>query len=123
MRGMSIILPALTVAYATLLVWLGVRIFNRRERWAKRTLAAIVGVPVIYVASFGPACWITSRMDFGADLIPIIYEPVTYGFNRQPDASIRWYPSLGASDSSWKWAFVLDVNDRSGWKWTHRRRR
>jgi len=54
---MSMVLPALASVFAALCVWLGVRIANRRERWAKWT--AVVGVvgAVLYVASFGPACW------------------------------------------------------------------
>jgi len=52
------ILPVLAVAFAAFSVWLTVRIVNRRERWAKWTLVgAIVGVPLLYILSFGPACW------------------------------------------------------------------
>ncbi|HEY3969257.1 MAG TPA: hypothetical protein VGM05_32195 [Planctomycetaceae bacterium] len=29
---------------------------NRRERWAKWTLAGTLCLPVMYVAGFGPAC-------------------------------------------------------------------
>jgi len=54
---MSIVLPAVSVAFAGLCVWLGVRVYNRRERWAKRTLAAVVALPVLYFLSFGPVCW------------------------------------------------------------------
>ncbi|HEY3965283.1 MAG TPA: hypothetical protein VGM05_12080 [Planctomycetaceae bacterium] len=55
---MTIFLPALAVAFAAFCVWLTVRIVNRRERWAKWTLAAtIFSIPVLYVVSFGPACW------------------------------------------------------------------
>jgi hypothetical protein len=55
---MTILLASMAVAFAALCVWLGVRIVNRRERWAKWTLVgAIVGVPTLYVLSFGPACW------------------------------------------------------------------
>ncbi len=58
MAGMRIVLPALAVAFAAFCVWLGVRIVNRKERWAKWTLVmTLVGVPVLYVLSFGPACW------------------------------------------------------------------
>jgi hypothetical protein len=53
---MTIILPALAVAFAAFCVWLGVRIVNRREKWAKWTLALTVALPVLYVGSFGPAC-------------------------------------------------------------------
>jgi hypothetical protein len=51
----TIILPALAVAFAAFCVWLAVRIFNRRERWAKWTLATVVGLPVLYAAAFGVA--------------------------------------------------------------------
>jgi hypothetical protein len=51
----------LCMAFAAIAVWLSVRVFNRRERWAKWTLAVVACVPVLYVASFGPACWLTSR--------------------------------------------------------------
>ena len=56
---MTILLPALAVA--AFCVWLGVRVVNRRERWAKWTLATVIGMPVLYVASFGPACWINHQ--------------------------------------------------------------
>jgi len=49
-----IILPALSVAFAACCVWLTVRIVNRRERWAKWTLAAVLGVPLLYVVSLAP---------------------------------------------------------------------
>jgi hypothetical protein len=42
---MTILLPALAVACAAFCVWLAVRIMNRRERWAKRTLTLLVGLP------------------------------------------------------------------------------
>jgi hypothetical protein len=72
---MTIVLPALAVAFAGFCVWLAVRIFNRRERWAKWTLAAVVGLPVLYAASFGPACWAYSRdSDWGEH--DFIYAPV-----------------------------------------------
>src|SRR5512144_358113 len=54
---MTILLPALAVAFAAFCVWLTVRIINRRERWAKWTVVAVVGLPVLYILSFGPACW------------------------------------------------------------------
>jgi hypothetical protein len=51
---MTILLATLAVAFAALCVWLTVRIVNRRERWAKWTLAAIVGLPVLYPPGMGP---------------------------------------------------------------------
>lgn len=38
-------------------LWLTVRVVNRRERWAMWTLAVVLGLPALYVASLGPACW------------------------------------------------------------------
>ena len=46
---MTILLPAIAVAFAASCVWLTMRIVNRRARWANWTLAAAVSLPVIYV--------------------------------------------------------------------------
>ena len=40
--GKTVLLPALGVACAAVCVWLGVRIVNRRERWAKWMLAILL---------------------------------------------------------------------------------
>jgi hypothetical protein len=61
---MTILLPALAAAFAAFCVWLGVRIFNRRERWAKWTLVNVVGLPVLYVASLGPVFCVAERMSY-----------------------------------------------------------
>ena len=57
---MTILLSTLAVASAAFCIWLMVRVVNRRDRWAKWTLA-VVGVPALYIASFGPACWLSDR--------------------------------------------------------------
>ena len=48
---MTIFLPTLAVAFAAFCVWRTVRIVNRRERWAKWTLAVVVGMPVLVIAA------------------------------------------------------------------------
>jgi hypothetical protein len=58
---MTILFPTLAIAFAAFCVWLTVRIVNRRERWAKWTLAFVIGVPVLYVLSVGPAAWLNTR--------------------------------------------------------------
>jgi hypothetical protein len=73
----SVVLPALAIAFAAFCVWLAVRIFNRRERWAKRTLAAAVGLPALYVATFGPACWLAAKDEAFERIVSIVYHPVT----------------------------------------------
>jgi hypothetical protein len=72
---MKIIIPALAAAFAAVVVWLVVRFVNRRERWAKWVLVAIA-VPIIYVASFGPACWISSRAKIGRKAVVWLYYPI-----------------------------------------------
>jgi hypothetical protein len=73
---MTMILTTLAVTFVALCVWLTVRTVNKRERWAKWTLAAVVGLPVLYIASFGPACWISSRTETGAGIVAIAYQPI-----------------------------------------------
>lgn len=48
---MTILLPALGVAFMAVCVWLGARIFNRHERWAKRTATALV-LLAIYAGAY-----------------------------------------------------------------------
>ena len=38
--------------------------------------AWLIGLPVLYVASFGPACWISSRTDHGKRPLPFLYRPI-----------------------------------------------
>lgn len=55
---MSILFASLAVTYAAILVLLAVRFVNRREKWVRRSLVALIIVtPLLYLASFGPACW------------------------------------------------------------------
>lgn len=94
---MTILLPALSVVFAALCVWLVVRIVNRKQRWAKWTLAGVVGVPVLYVASFGPIVWladhdIISRPQAAAIISPIIAEL------RSSDDLMWSYGSAGCQD-------------------------
>lgn len=69
------ILPALAVAFAALCIWLTVRIANRRERWAKWTALA-VALPVLYIASFVPACWLIGKAPVCFDSVLIAYKPI-----------------------------------------------
>jgi hypothetical protein len=105
-RGMLIVLGFLGVAFAAFVVWLAVRIINRRERWAKWTLAAVVLLPVLYVASFGPACWIASRMNADAILLSAIYSPLVDTYCYTDDellcGAFEWYSTIGAADG-WRW--------------------
>ncbi|MBI3866873.1 MAG: hypothetical protein HY290_33755 [Planctomycetia bacterium] len=94
---MTLIVSTLAVAVAAFCVWLTVRIVNRKERWAKWTLAAAVGMPVLYVASFGPASWIywqkwcpqTAHFSIG-----IFYAPAQWLLDEGPRpvrVALTWY--------------------------------
>src|SRR5262245_28280537 len=79
-----VVLPALGVAFVALVVWLTVRIINRRERWAKWTLAGtLIGVPILYVLGFGPVCWLYDSDWLADDDSPFaiareVYSPVLW---------------------------------------------
>jgi hypothetical protein len=90
---MTIVLPALAVAFAAFCIWLGVRIYNRRERWAKWTFfTATVLLPIVYVASLGPAARIVARNDPDAwafhPLFDAIYWPIARCATAAGDGSI-----------------------------------
>ncbi len=109
---------------------------NRRERWAKWTLAAAIGVPVLYVASFGPMCWVASRTNVGAGIFNVAYRPVRWVFhaldiedNSGAARAFVWYARLGARDG-WNWIGYTAVpeydrqgqrrqlrNDIEAWDW------
>jgi len=75
---MTILLSTLAVAFAAICVWLVVRIVKRRERWAKWTLAAALSLPVMYFASFGPACWLVRNRVLPFRSAQAIYNPILH---------------------------------------------
>lgn len=92
----------IAIAFAAFCVWLTVRIVNRRERWANWTLAAVVGVPVLYVASFGPAIWIASPRDSDISVGPssmlAIYRPLGWIANETDSPigrALEWWARCG----------------------------
>ena len=42
-------------------------------------VAALIGLPVLYVLSIGPACWITSFVELGGNSVSVVYQPVMWG--------------------------------------------
>jgi|SRR5579863_385320 len=85
---MTILLPTLAVAFAAFCVWLTVRIVNRKERWAKRTLGLAIDLPDLYLASFGAACWFAEEScSTHGDVmccVPHAYWPVGWMATRGP---------------------------------------
>ena len=61
----------------------------------------VVAIPLIYVLSFGPACWITSRSQM--ERLPMIYLPVGWAGMNGPDGlrtAICWYACVGMPHGS-----------------------
>src|SRR5258708_7942468 len=94
---MTIILPALGVAFAAFCVWLAVRIVNRRERWAKWTAVMLLVLPTLYVLSIGPVSWLATRKflpDLALHAAGILYGPVNWIGQNGPKPfknAIEWY--------------------------------
>jgi hypothetical protein len=98
---MTILLPDLGVTFAAFGVGLTVRIVNRRERWARWTLAGLVIVFVLYPLSIGPVGWVKTR--FAAptgmfnDALGVIYMPVLIAALHGPEPirhAFQWYGRL-----------------------------
>jgi hypothetical protein len=98
-----ILLPSLAGTFAAFCVWLVVRITNRRERWAKWMLAVVFSVPVLYVASFGPACWATAERNDSNEWNPVMlaYWPI---------GCVRWYSYSGPIVEFLDWWANLGVD-------------
>ena len=102
------LLLILAASYAAVLIWLMVRIINRKERWAKRTLAVSLALPVLYVASFGPACWITASVAIKQPVPEwmVIYYPLGIHAARGPKPTreaLLWWMTLFAKRGTNVW--------------------
>ena len=81
-------------------VWLALRVFNRRERWAKYALIAYLLVIVGYPLNFGPVTWLASRNhlpEFLALPAEYFYRPLAYVSAEGPTPIRRflfWYAEL-----------------------------
>jgi hypothetical protein len=100
---MAVALAIFGVAFAAFCVWLTVRIVNRQERWATWMLAAAIALPLLYLLSFGPVCWMTAPIEFRdrrAVLVPRFYFPIGYAASQSNVLYdvISWYAYTGRSD-------------------------
>jgi hypothetical protein len=70
-----------------------------RSRSWRFWLVLIVVVPILYIASFGPVCWVTSRSPTPDrwDTADAIYSPILWTWVRGPEfakVAIREYANL-----------------------------
>ena len=110
---MALALSVFGFAFAAICVWLTVRIINRRERWAKRTaVGLIVGLPLLYVASFGPACWMIAADGARPAALPNLYLPISWAMS-QSDAisnTLHSYALFGMRPNT---RVMIPINDAS----------
>ena len=74
--------------------------------WATVALVVVL----LYVASFGPACWITSRNSLSGDWLFVAYRPLVWTMENGPGLALdalAWYSLVGAADN-WGWEIDLD---------------
>ena len=85
--------------------------------WATVVVTVVL---VGYPLSFGPACWITSRLDRGASAVQIGYRPMTcmMSASERVAHALDWYARLGAAEG-WFWARMLYTDSvPNKWEWT-----
>jgi hypothetical protein len=65
-------------------------------------VALLIGLPVLYVVSFGPACWITSHFVLEREPVNIAYRPLAKASlamgENWPTMPLLWYGTLGEHD-------------------------
>ena len=61
--------------------------------------ALLIALPVLYVASLGPACWIEARQEY--TMARTIYQPICQaGWRVRPVANaLIWYANLGSPEN------------------------
>jgi hypothetical protein len=81
-----------------------------RPNWWILT-AALIGLPILYVLSFGPACWVSNRLTTGERVLSVAYQPMLWLWMRTsgPAKVVEWYALLGNTDES----HAINTND--GW--------
>lgn len=117
----SILSAILAVTFVALCIWLTVRVMNRRERWARRVLLVVVGLPALYLASLGPACWISSRANVGQRDVALLYSPMTWMFGNSKSPFTGFailYAEAGAADD-WHWRVMPRTGFGISWAWHH----
>jgi len=74
--------------------------------------ALLIGLPVLYVASFGPACWATSWTKCGNQSLATVYRPILWISDQSWNRVGRYideYARAGAAPG-WCW-----LGDEWGW--------
>jgi hypothetical protein len=76
------------LALTAICLWLGLRVYNRRERWAKWTGAGLAIALVVYPLSIGPAWWVECKFEHPKWMSVAFsgaYAPILAANNNGPD--------------------------------------
>src|SRR6185369_5046580 len=79
---------------------------SRKSLWPKVVATAVVVLPVLYVASFGPVCWLVGHGKMNSAIPGRIYRPL---YSRYSVGAIFWYGNLWDQSGArllaeeWKW--------------------
>ena len=112
----------LGVLFAAVFTAAFVRVINRPTRRTKWAVSALSAIPLCYVLSFGPACWLAEREAIPGWLIPTlpIYEPlVTQAVGNESGfgKALNWYTGSGLLHLSHK-IEMLDPANGCPPEWT-----
>jgi len=77
---MAIAVGIVGVVFAAFVVWLAVRLANRRERWAAQTAVGLIAASIVlYPLTMGPTAWLYYKLgkpDWAWRGIVTIYQPI-----------------------------------------------
>jgi hypothetical protein len=97
---------------------------ERKKSVGQWVAGALVLLLVLYVLSFGPACWLCSRLGIWADVLPVVYRPILTAMHVDQFSSRveEWRlagalppPLPAASSSPLRWYSDLEAGE--GWYW------
>ena len=111
---MRILASVLSIAFAAFCIWLAMRIFNRREPWAKRTAVGIAVTLALYVLGIRPACWTTSHLNWGAETVSVVYRPLVR--NEVASKVLNPYSKVLAAPD-WHWVFITPISGNTKPRW------
>jgi hypothetical protein len=76
-------------------------------------IVALIGLPALYVASFGPACWLYNWKLVGETAIPIAYYPIIW-LSEHPQLNdlAFWYATGGRCPAMYP---GLDEDGKGQW--------
>jgi hypothetical protein len=86
---------------------------ERKKRTWPWIVALLISLPVVYLASFGPACWIAGRIPWMSQHLLVIYRPLDRAAWDLPDSvseSLDWYGALFLPDDQGLWTGMGNEN-------------